>query len=212
MPLDRHLGVGERLLDLAGVELPDVALVRLEVVVHERSVGVERAADVRDRSERLVLDLDELRRVLRDLPRVGDDHCHAVADVPCLVERQREVRRHPDLFGDGPGARQRARPVGRELGAAERGDDALQLARRLQLDPLDRGVRIRAADDRQPELAGKIDVVDELAVPGDELVVLLARDRSADERGCVVRVSVVAICPLPYATAAALCTASTMFW
>ena len=27
-----------------------------------------------------------------------------------------------------------------------------------------------------------------------------------------VRVSVVAICPLPYATAAALCTASTMFW
>ena len=28
----------------------------------------------------------------------------------------------------------------------------------------------------------------------------------------LVRVSVVAICPLPYATAAALCTASTMFW
>ena len=69
--LDRDLGVGERLLDLAGVELPDVALVRPEVVVHERSVGIERAADVGDRSEWLVLDLDELRGVLRDLPRVS---------------------------------------------------------------------------------------------------------------------------------------------
>jgi hypothetical protein len=59
--------------------------------VHQRCVGVERLADVGDRLERLVLDLDELGRVLRDRARLGHDDGDAVADVPRLVEREREV-------------------------------------------------------------------------------------------------------------------------
>src|SRR4029079_16853859 len=115
----------------------------------------------------------ELGRILRDRPRLGHDDRDTVADVPRLVEGEREVRRHPDLLGDRPRAGQRAGPVGGELGAAERGDDALDLPRRGEIDLADPRVRIRAADDSEPDLAGEVDVVDELAVAGDELSVLL---------------------------------------
>ena len=209
LPLDRDVGLGERLVDLAGVELPDVALVRPEVVVHERCVGVERLGDIRDHLERLVLDLDELGRVLRDRPRLRHDDCDTVADVPRLVEREREVRRHPDLFGDGPRAGQRAGPVGCELRAAEGGDDALDLPRGGEVDLADPRVRIRAADDGEPDLARKVDVVDELAVAGDELPVLLARDRRADDAAGGERLGGGHHASTPTAAAR---TAATMFW
>ena len=201
--------VCERLLDLPGVELPDVALVRLEIVVDERRIGVERLGDVGDRRERLVLDLDELGRVLRDRPRLGHDHGDAVADVPCLVEGEREVRRHPDLFGYRPGAGQRAGPVGGELGTAEGGDDTLNLAGRGEVDLADPRVRVRAAHDREPDLAGQVDVVDELAVAGDELPVLLARDRGADDAAGGEGLSGRHHASAP---TAAVRTAATMFW
>ena len=103
--------------DVVGLELPDVALVRAELRVDERRAVLERLLDVGDRRERLVLDLDELGRVLGERAGLGDDDGDTVALVARLVGREREVRRHLDVLGHRPGARQPALPV---LGIARR--------------------------------------------------------------------------------------------
>ena len=73
---DDDVGGVDRCLDVVGLELPDVALVRAEVLVHERSAVRERLLDVGVRRERLVVDLDELRRVLREGTALGHDDGH----------------------------------------------------------------------------------------------------------------------------------------
>ena len=115
-PRDDDVGRVDRRLDVVGLELPDVALVRPEVLVHERRAVLERLLDVGDRRERLVVDLDELGRVLRERTALGDDDRDAVALVAGLVDRERVVRRHLDVLGHRPGAGEAALPVVREVG------------------------------------------------------------------------------------------------
>ena len=118
----------DRRLHAVGLELPDVALVRAEVLVDERRPVLERLRHVAVRRERLVLDLDELGRVLRERAALRDDDGDPVPLIASLIGREREVRRHLDVLGHRPCARQPALPVLGEVGAAERRDDTLRLA------------------------------------------------------------------------------------
>ena len=61
---DRDGGLGEEPVDLAGLERPRVAAVRPELLVDERRTVGERRLDVDDGRQRVVVDLDELRRIL----------------------------------------------------------------------------------------------------------------------------------------------------
>ncbi len=61
-----------------------------------------------------------------------------------------------------------------EVGAAERGDHAGPLQRGADVDPVDPGVRDRAAQDRQVQQAGQLDVVGPAGPAGDQPAVLLA--------------------------------------
>ena len=62
-PLDDHVGLGERGVDVAAAERPLVGLVGAELLVHERRAVLERLLGIDDRGQRLVLDDDVLGRV-----------------------------------------------------------------------------------------------------------------------------------------------------
>ena len=176
---------GEQLVDLAGVELPRVAAVRAELVVDERRAVGERGFRVDDRVERLVVDGDELGRVLRRCARVGNDDSDRVALVARLVGRERAVHRRGRVLGREPGGRKRSLPVVREVGSGEHRDDAFGRSGLRRVDALDGRVRVRAADDGHVDRPRKRHVVDEGAPSRQELAVLLARDALPDPALCL---------------------------
>ena len=172
--VDLHdlVGLGERRVEVAPL---------VHALPHEVAAGllvqhglrlVERVARVGDGVERLVLHLDELRCVARELARLGDDGDDRLADVAHLADRERVVldvpARHRRDLEERIGER-------RHLFAGERAVDALH---RLGLRHVDRGdvrVRVRRADEMDVAHAVALDVVDERALALDEPLVLLAR-------------------------------------
>ena len=167
----------------------------------------ERLRDVDDGVQRLVVDLDELCRVLRLRARLGDHDGDAVALVARRVG-QRIVRRVLHVLGDRPGARHRRLPVVLQVGGGERRDDAVGLPRRVEIDALHAGVCVRAADDDHADRARRGHVVDVRAVAGEERRVLAALDGRADVAGLLRRGAHDAR-PI---VAAASWTATTMLW
>ena len=126
--------------------------------------------------DRLVLDLDELGRVARELARLGDDGDDRLADVAHLADRERVVLQV--RAGDRRDLEER---IGqrRDLFAGQRPVDAGRL---LGLRDVDRGdvrVRVRRAHEVDVAHAVPLDVVDEDALALNEAAVLLARDALA---------------------------------
>ena len=172
---DDHLGLGEVALDIAEVEGALVGAVRLQGLVYQRGPVGQSALRVDHRGQRLVLDLDELQRVLGQVAAVRDDDRDALADVPHLVRRQAapgvpgrvgaEVgHRVAQLGGVGAGDHRVHAGCGQSLGG---------------LDPQDPGVRVRAAQHGGVQGAGG-DPVGDVAAPAEqELRVLDAADRLA---------------------------------
>ena len=152
--LDRDGGLGEQPVDLARVELPRVAAVRAELLVDERRALCERRLGVDDDRQRLVVDLDELRRVLGGAAARRRDHRDRVADVARLVDRERLVLRRIRVLGRNPRARQRALPLIGEVGARPRRDDARVREGRVDVHVLDSRVRVRAAHDAEKDHPG----------------------------------------------------------
>ena len=114
--------------------------------MRERRAVLERRRQVDDGVERLVLDLDELGRVLRLRARLGKHDRNAVALVPGDV-RQRVVRWVSHVLRDRPGAGHGRLPVLREVGRREDGDDAFRLAGGGDVHAGDVRVGVGAADD-----------------------------------------------------------------
>ena len=67
-PRHGHVGTRKRGVEVVGRERPDVAFVGAQVGVDERRTVCKRLLYFDDRLERLVVDLDQLRRVLRQRP------------------------------------------------------------------------------------------------------------------------------------------------
>jgi hypothetical protein len=114
-----HLGFLDRLAGRVGVEAPHVALVGAEIRVRKRRPVLERVSHVDDRVERLPVDVDELRRVLRLGPALRDHHRDAVALVTRDVG-ERIVRRVPHVLGTGRRTRIARLPVVGEVGGRTR--------------------------------------------------------------------------------------------
>ncbi len=178
--LHRDGRLREDAVGVVRLQRPGVAAVRPELLVDDRSAVRERGLRVDDRLERLVVDLDELGRVLGERAALGEDDGDAVACVPHLVRRERPVEGLLRVLGDEPDARQRRLPVVGEVGAAESGHDALGLERLGDVNALDARVGEGAADDHGPDHAGQVEVVDVAGLAGEELGVLLAGDGLTD--------------------------------
>ena len=88
LDLDDAVGGFQRAVDVAPVERARPDDVRAGVVVQDRRARVLGAARVDERRQRLVLDLDQLGRVARELPGRGDDGDDRLADVPDLADRE----------------------------------------------------------------------------------------------------------------------------
>ena len=141
---DHAVGGLQRAVDVAPVERARPDDVRAGVLVEDRRVRVLRLARVDEHRQRLVLDLDQVGRVARDVARRGDDGDDRLADVAHRADRERVVL---DL---APGRRRQLEErIGqrRDLVRRQRPVDALERLRRRDVDRDDLRVRVRRADE-----------------------------------------------------------------
>ena len=176
---------GDRLIDRRLVaELPLVDRVARDVVVDLRRALVAGVCGRRARRQLLVVDLEQLGRIARLMVGLRDHAGDGVADIADLALGEHRmgaglhVRAVPGL--DHPAADQIA-PAGRlDVVAGEHREHAGRRRGAALVDAADPGVRMGRADEIGIDLAGPVDVVREVPGPGDEALVLLAPDRSAD--------------------------------
>ena len=146
--------------------------------VDDDVVAAQRLLHVDDGRQRLVLHLNELRRVLGQVAVGGDDQRHRVAHVADVVLGQGE---------QGTGVVRRKGPVhvadqvGVEVGGGEDGDDPFGGPGGGGVDPGDPGPGDVTAQEVGVQHPGKHDVVEIAAVPGEQAGVLLAPHPLADQ-------------------------------
>ena len=179
--LHGHRRLGEHLVDVAGNDLQVLkADVVAELLVDDRGAFGERLLNRGHGRELLVVNLDRLGGVDRVLAGVSDYHGDRVTGQAGLVLGDWPVGQDPGLGGDRPSTGQPGGPVRGQVGAAVGGDHAGQLQGGRGVDPGDAGMRQGTAHHGHPDHAGQDEVVEEVAVPGDEEVVLLAEHPRAD--------------------------------
>ncbi len=169
-----------------------------DVVVDGGRSGRERLGG----GERLVLDLDQLARVLGGVAAVRHHGGHRLADEPRAVAGEQGevaaaklgVRRH---HGERAGR-------GAEIVERDHVDDSRMLAGARGVHAKDARMRVRAAQEHDVQHAGQGDVAHVAPAPGEQPRVFLAQIPVADELH--------AGSPAPRRTAAASSAASTMFW
>ena len=151
-------------------------------VPQSRRAIAKRRGRVDHRRQHAVVDRDELGGVARELARFGDDERDRVADMAHPLGGEREARRHDQRVDrrDLRDARQRADPVGGEIGGGEDAVNPGQRICRRRVDTGDLGMAVRRADDDGMELAENVDVVDKATLAAQEPVVLEPGQRAAD--------------------------------
>ena len=175
-----------RLPGLVAVHVGDAVVGLALVVADDGRIGIERLLRVHDRRQRLVVDLDQLQRVLGDVAVLGDDEGDLLALEADLVGGQHSLRvvgqrRHP---GEVVTEQGRTRDALEHLARDDR-DDAGQRLGRRRVDRQDARMRERAAQDRAVQHAGQVDVIDVVALAPDEALVLHALHRAeADGVAC----------------------------
>ena len=131
--------------------------------------------------QRLVDDVDERNRVLGDIPRIGNNQHHRLADVTYLAECDAAL-----LDRRIGKARQRC-GLPRRLLAGDHRDDAGQGLGRALVDRADARVGVRAAQHRGVRHVRQCDVVDEAPASGKEARVFLAQHARADDIEPLIR-------------------------
>ena len=152
--------------------------------------------------ERLVLDLDQLARVLGGIPTVRHHGGHRFADEPRsvageqgeIVAAKLGVRRH---HGEGPRR-------GAEIAERDHVRDSGMRAGARGVHAMDARMGVRAAQEHDVQHAGQGDVAHVAPAPGEQPRVFLAQIPVPHELH--------AGSPAPRRTAAASSAASTMFW
>ncbi len=177
------VGLGEDRLGgglVAGLPVEAVVVgLALEVGADDRRVRREGRADVDDRFEDLVLDVDQLEGVASGVAVLGHHEGDLLPLEPHLVGGQDGLH----VVGQGRHPRQ---PLRGQVGA---GDDGLDLGVGLgrgHVDADDLGVRHRRAQDREVQHPRQLHVVDVLAHAPDEARVLLAQHPAVADRVLVV--------------------------
>ena len=163
-PVEHRRG-GRRVAGLP-VEAVVVGLAR-DVVADERRVRVERPAYVDDRREHVILDVDQLQRVARGVPVLGDDERDLLALEPDLVGREHGLH----VAGE------RGHPGQAALLEHRAGDHRLDLRVRFRgerVDGDDPGVRHRRPQHGEVQHARQRDVVEVPSAAAHEPPVLLA--------------------------------------
>ena len=112
-----------------------------------RRAGLHRLDRVDGDRQRLVLDLDQVERLVGDRQVVGRDGGHRLAGEDDAIDRQH-----------GVGARLGARLQLRDVGGGQHGAHARQRPRLAGVDALDAGVGVRAAQQPGLQQPGQLQV------------------------------------------------------
>ena len=147
--------------------------------MQHRLLWIERGERIDDGGQRLVVDLDQLQRILGEVAVGGDNDRDRLADIAHALDRDRPAldRR---LYADDEARRQRG-----DLSAGENGRDAECLARRRSVDGADFRMRVRRAQDRGVQRAGTYaEVVDEAAAPDEQRGIFDTLNRLAAPACC----------------------------
>ena len=188
---DHHVRLGEGrinsavILGLGGLGIDaratPVALdgdIALKPLVQGGGVRFHRGLGVDDGGKLVVLDLDSVCSVARDVAILGYDDGHGLADVAHLVGRHREVVGR----GEGRANGHRAEVVG-QLRPGDDELDAVHGGSGARIDPRDDAVGDVAALEGEVQHARQLDVIDVGGLALDEARVLAALDALADELG-----------------------------
>ena len=152
--------------------------VRLEIRVRERRAALHRFFRVGHGRQRIVVHVDRVDGVARDVRIAGDDDRDGVADEVHAVARQDRVLRRLEIRNGGGARHQAARRV--DVGAGQDGDDARDRARRRDVDAGDARVRVWAAQDHGVQKPGEPHVVHVGGDPLDQTRVLDPLHGAAD--------------------------------
>ena len=193
-------GARERPVDVARLELDVREVVVAQLVVQQLRPRRECLLRVEHRRQRVILDVDQLGRVLGDGARRRDDGGDRLAHETHAVEREH-------VAGAGLGLRSRrdrcreGRQVAQVLAADDQGDP-VEGARPRDVDRDDPSVGVGAAAEGDVQRARRLDVVEVDAAACQEARVLDSHDAGADV-AAGHRAPSLSACP-------AWCTASTM--
>ena len=181
--LHHHLGTAEGAVGGLPGDHGDVpANVVGEVDVDLRAVRLEGLLQVHHGGKGLVVDLDQVGRVIRCGFGVGEHHGHDLALVGGLAGGDREPLRHRLLLGrEGGDGRMGPGDLALEILRRVDGSNARGGGRLGDVDLLDLGVRVGAAHEGRMNLPRPVQVVDVAAVPGDQPGVFAAMDLGADQ-------------------------------
>jgi hypothetical protein len=170
--LDDVRGRAHRLGHDAGIALLQMKghVARRLIPQRGRVLG-ECRASIDDGRQRIVVDLDQLGRVARDLGVVGHDEGHRIADMTHTIPCQCKARRHDQRL-DRRHAGHRPQPL--EIGRNKNAMDAGQRLGRRQVDAFDDGVGMRRAQDMAPQAARALNVVHVTAAAVEETSVFHA--------------------------------------
>ena len=128
-----------------------------------------------------VSDVHAFDGVDRGCTAFGHDERHGLADIAHAIGGQGKMVGNAHRFDgrDLRGAGQRTDPVGVQIPGAEYAEHARDRACCRRVDPFDRRMRVRRADDLDEELAGTVDVVGKAAFAGEKTLILQTPDRLA---------------------------------
>ena len=191
LALDDHVGICEACIQVAldelqmrrrvagVVALGAVHFARVQAVVEQRRAVDHGFADIEDRRQQLVLDVDQLEGVLGDVVVGRGDGCYRVALVEHLG-RGDDVVQHPvELCGAFAGVDHLVGGAG-EVGVGDHGEYAFERLSLGRVNADDSCVGVRAAQDATGDHAGQVQIRAVLRGAGD-LVDTVVPDRSGTD-------------------------------
>ena len=168
---DAVRGLCKHLFWIAVAEAAFAGEIAVQAFMQHRLRRIERRERIDHRRQRLVVDLDQVERVLGEIAVGGDDDRDRLADIAHAADRDRPAfdRR---LDPDRKACRQRGYLV-----AGDDGDDARRGARRVDIYMCDPRMRVRRPQNGGVQRAGLFaEIVDEASAPGQERGVFDALD------------------------------------
>ena len=133
-----------------------------------------------NRRQRVVVDLDQLGRVLGEIGGPGEHGGHRLPDIARAVLRQHVLAIGLEGLDLAVGTEVDGRDVG-DVGAGPHRMNPRHRQRGRGIDGPDLRVGVRRADDPHVELAGEVDVAGEAPPPGDQRRILDPRERPAEQ-------------------------------
>ncbi len=168
-------GARERGFRVAVAERAVARDVAAQPFVQHGAVGLQRIGGPQREGQRLVLDFDQLQRVLGEVAVRRNHHRHRLADIAHLADRDRPA------LDVGPHACKQRRTKVRHILGRDHRRDALRGARGTRIDGTDHGMRMRRAQHGGVQRARRHrNVIDVAPAPGQQRSVLDALDRLPD--------------------------------